>query len=313
MLAADTGRSHAPGARHRSASAAGDFVTRAEAPLASGWRAQPRKAEIPETAGNVTGGDGEDFATIWGQVERQVLARIRRERNLLQRLGEDEHDVAHDVLVAMLEAYQRSGGIDYPSTLAHTIAGWKLTDRIRRGRYRPELVEWTEVTEPASVATASPSVEVEEREAASEFAELRLLRLGPVEDRALELKEAGCSRKQIAGRLQMPEREVATTLQRARRKLTDACAEREARGLCSLVAPVLAELTGVVACRSGVADTDRRRQAALRHVARCPRCRPHLVALRRAQLTARELAVPPPDWAVRVRELAALPADYRSD
>jgi len=231
---------------------------------------------------------------IWQQVERQVLARIRRERDLLQRLGEDEHDVAHDVFVAMLEAYQRSGGIRYPIPLAHKITSCKITSRIRKRLSRPELVEWTEATEPTWVAIASPSVEVEEREAASEFAELRMLRLGRIEDRALALREAGCSRKQIADRLQMPEREVATTLQRARRKLTDARAEREARGLCALLAPVVGTLTGAAAegaDHGPVANADRVLVAAVQHAARCPHCRPHLVALRRAQLAAREVAV----------------------
>lgn len=238
----------------------------------------------------------QQFTAIWRQVERQVLARIRRERDLLQRLGEDEHDVAHDVFIAMLEAYQRSDGISYPVTLAHKITSCKLTSRIRKRQSRPELVEWTEATEPAWVALESPGVEVEEREAESEFAELRLLRLGRIEDRALALKEAGCSRQQIAGRLQMPEREVATTLQRARRKLTDARAEREARGLCALVAPVVAKLTGAQAAtpRGSVANPDRALLAAVQHAARCPHCRRHLVALRRAQLAAREVAVSEP-------------------
>ena len=247
--------------------------------------------------GAITADDSEQFAAIWRQVERQVLSRIRQERDLLQRLGEDEHDVAHDVFVAMLEAYQRSGGISYPVTLAHRITSCKLTSRIRKRHSRPELVEWTEATEPAWVAIASPSVEVEERETASEFAELRLLRLGRIEDRALTLKEAGCSRKQIAGRLQMPEREVATTLQRARRQLTDARAEREARGLCALVAPVVGVFTGAVATgaeRGPVANADRVLAAAVQHAARCPHCRPHLVALRRAQLAAREVTVSEP-------------------
>ena len=240
---------------------------------------------------------GEEFAAIWRQVERQVVSRIRRERDLLQRLGEDEYDVAHDVFVAMLEAYRRSGGISYPDTLAHRITSCKLTSRIRKRQSRPELVEWTEATEPAWVASDSPSVEVEEREAASEFEELRLLRLGRVEDRALTLKEAGCSRKQIAGRLQMPEREVATTLQRARRKLTDARAEHEARGLCALVAPVVAKLTEAAprsAASAPVQNADRALVAAVQHAARCPHCRTHLVALRRAQLAAREVAVSEP-------------------
>jgi len=251
-------------------------------------------------AGTRTGGeapDREQFAEIWRQVERQVLARIRQERDLLQRLGEDEHDVAHDVFVAMLEAYRRSGGISYPVPLAHKITSCKITSRIRKRMSRPELVEWTEATEPAWVAVASPSVEIEEREAASEFAELRLLRLGRIEDRALALKEAGCSRKQIAGRLQMPEREVATTLQRARRKLTDARAEREAAGLCALVAPVVGKLTGAASegrDRGQPASADRALAAAVQHAARCPHCRRHLVALRRAQLAAREVAVSKP-------------------
>jgi RNA polymerase sigma factor (sigma-70 family) len=242
--------------------------------------------------GALTAKDSEEFAAIWRQVERQVLARIRRERDLLQRLGEDEDDVAHDVFVAMLEAYRRSGGISYPVTLAHKITSCKLTSRIRKRHSRPELVEWTEATEPAWAAIPSPSVEVEERETASEFAELRLLRLGRIEDRALALKEAGCSRTQIAGRLQMPEREVATTLQRARRKLTDARAEREARGLCALLAPVVGKLTGAAA--GSVASGDRILAAAVQHAARCPHCRPHLVALRRAQLVAREVGVSEP-------------------
>lgn len=250
---------------------------------------------------------------IWCQVEPQVRARIRRERTLLQRLGEDEHDLVQEVFVAMLEVYQRAGAIDYPVALAHRVINCKLASRIRKRLSWPDLVELTELTEPAWVATPSADTVVEEREAASEFAELRLLRLGQVEDQALALKEAGCSRKQIAGALQMTEREVATMLQRARRQLTDARAAREQLGLCVLVAPVIAELTGTVVRRARVVDADRARRAALGHAARCPRCRAHLVALRRARLTAREPVPSPPDKAVRIRRQPVLSARGLSD
>lgn len=220
-----------------------------------------------------------EFGETWREVEALVLSRCRRHRSLLRRVGEEEQDVAQEVRIGMLRAYRRDGTVGNPRALAYRITECRLKDRLRGTG--PELVELTEAAETRCVSIAPPTVEVETREADQEFAELRLYALDEIEDAALALREAGAHRKQIAARLRIPEPDVKPTLQRARRKLEHARTQRDARGLCSMLAPAATTL------RLGVTVNDERRLAAARHhLSRCRRCHPSPVGSHCRKLAA---------------------------
>jgi RNA polymerase sigma factor (sigma-70 family) len=213
------------------------------------------------------------FEAVCREVTPQVRATVGRHGDVLARFAEDADDLVQETMIRLFRRYETTG-VRNPAGLACRAAINLVADR--RRKRSPRTVELPDELIDVD-ALGSVCKEVEAREADDELAEIRLLVLDEIEQRVVDARDEGLRRERIAQDLRISVRDVQTTLQRARRKLERALAERDRHGLCRLVAPALAEIA------SGTLERgDRRWAAGHLHLDRCSRCRQGLAALLRA-------------------------------
>jgi RNA polymerase sigma factor (sigma-70 family) len=158
------------------------------------------------------------------RLEREYDDRHRRLMAIARRCdwlsAEDCEDLASDTLIAWYRAL-RTRGVDYDDTFCSTVLRRQAISKLRRRTWvRAHTMGLSGVEEVG--VDPQLDTQVASREQAHEVAALARRVLSAEELRMLWLLACGYEAREIGQRVGVSEREVRTSLQRARRKLRTA-------------------------------------------------------------------------------------------
>jgi len=155
----------------------------------------------------------------------RALADVARLRYRLP--AEDCEEVADDALIAWHRELSTGGTVEFDNAFCFTVLHRRASDRVRHDR----LLEMVDLAVAENIGT-DPHLDaaVVGREQARELCAAARRVLSEDELRLLGMRLIGYQRPEIARHAGLSEREVATVLQRVRRKLRAALDDQRPRG-----------------------------------------------------------------------------------